>query len=282
MSDVAVAGKRYRSDHLLFRSVRLLLRYRVCVFPCLDCSDFDDWGIILDQVSFKSNLPSEEELVALLKVVFGVESHLVHLSVPTGESELAHRIHGLHHLFAPVLHHCPVGDVIDMRKRYIGRDKKIPLPSVVASLQIDHCWRGGFYSPVDIRDESVRKALSLPLPSSSHPPSLPSPNQTILNAFHTLTHHSLCLPMKVFQSLPFHHRSTLPSLLFPTTATGYVLGTPRATDSSCSSRRARDISFFSSYSSHVDRRSRQRQLSLRRNAEHLRDRGAKAPREHCL
>ena len=52
------------------------------MFPCLDCSDFDDWGIILDQVSFKSNLPSEEELVALLKVVFGVESHLVHLSVP--------------------------------------------------------------------------------------------------------------------------------------------------------------------------------------------------------
>ena len=244
VSDVAVAGKRYRSDHLLLRSVRLLLRYRVCVFCSLDGSDFDDWGIILDQVSFKSNLPSEEELVVLLKVVFGVEFHLVHLSVPTGESELAHRIHGLHRVFAPVLHHCPVGDVADIRKRYIGRDKKIPLPSVVASLQIDHCWRGAFYSPVDIRDESVRKALSLPLSSSSQSPSLPSPNQAILNAFHTLTHHSLCLPMKVFQLLLLHRRSTLPSRSSPTTATGCVPGTPRATDSSCSSRRARDISFI--------------------------------------
>ena len=109
MSDVAGARKGCGSDHLLLGSVHLLLRYRVCVFCNCDCSDFDDWGIILEQVSFKSSIPSEEELVSLLKVPLLVESYLVHLPVPSGESELAHRVYGLHRIFAPVLCNCTVG-----------------------------------------------------------------------------------------------------------------------------------------------------------------------------
>ena len=86
----------------------------------------------------------------------------------------------------------------------------------------------------------MRKALALS-PLSSSP--APSPAPSILSAFHALTHHSLCLPMKVVP-VPFTNpRSTLQSRRFPTTATGCAPGSPRETVSSCSSFAERDISY---------------------------------------
>ncbi|KAK8823129.1 hypothetical protein WA538_002279 [Blastocystis sp. DL] len=187
------------------RDIGLIISFSDSSVYYYDTDDFDDWGIILDQVSFKSNLPSEEELVALLKSIFQFQQENPNLLIGFMDFTVSS---------------LPFYIIA----QYIGRDKKIPLPSVVASLQIDHY----------IRDESVRKALSLPLPSSSHPPSLPSPNQTILNAFHTLTHHSLCLPMKINPPI-----ATLPDdgdwlcswnpegdrlFLFITKGKGYLIG----------------------------------------------------------
>ena len=60
-------------------------------------SDFDDWGIIYEQTTFKDKLPSEEELVALLKVTNYMFSFSVdYLYFPPRKSKSSHWLHGLH------------------------------------------------------------------------------------------------------------------------------------------------------------------------------------------
>ncbi|KAK8799293.1 hypothetical protein JH06_1223 [Blastocystis sp. subtype 4] len=82
--------------------------------------DFDDWGIIYEQTTFKDTLPSEEELVALLKTIYSFHQENPNLLIGFMDFTVS-------------------SIPFYIITQYVGRSKKLSLPMVVSSLHLDSC-----------------------------------------------------------------------------------------------------------------------------------------------